>query len=77
MGTTLDRIADEAGLTRSNLAHFVGNRDEIIDAALERSVTRFTELMRAQVADLPPRSRRGLSSTACLPGATRSVARPC
>lgn len=53
-GSTLDRIADEAGLTRSNLAHFVGNRDEIIDAALERSVTRFTEQMQAQVADLPP-----------------------
>ena len=53
-GTTLNRIADEAGLTRSNLAHFVGNRDEIIDAALERSVTRFTEQMQAQVADLSP-----------------------
>jgi AcrR family transcriptional regulator len=52
-GTTLDRIADTAGLTRSNLAHFVGNRDEIIEAALERSVTRFTELMQAEVADLP------------------------
>lgn len=53
-GTTLDRIADEAGLTRSNLAHFVGNRDEIIEAAVERSVTRFIELMQAEVADLPP-----------------------
>ncbi len=41
-------------MTRSNLAHFVGNRDEIIDAALERSVTRFTEQMQARVADLPP-----------------------
>ena len=44
-------------MTRSNLAHFVGNRDEIIDAALEQSVTRFTEQMQAQVAGLPPEER--------------------
>ena len=53
-GTTMDRVAAEAGLTRSNLAHFVGNRDEIVDAALERSVTRFTEQMQTRVAHLPP-----------------------
>ena len=53
-GTTMDRVADEAGLTRSNLAHFVGNRDDVIDAALERSVTRFTEQMQTLVRHLPP-----------------------
>ena len=56
-GTTLERIADEAGMTRSNLAHFVGNRDEIMDAARQHSVTRFIEGMWARVADLAPPER--------------------
>ena len=55
--TTLERIADEAGLTRSNLAHFVGNRDEILDAALTQCVTRFSDEMTGLVSDLRPAER--------------------
>lgn len=53
-GTTLERIAQAAGISRSNLAHFVGNRDEIIDMAVADSVTRFTDAMMAGVDHLPP-----------------------
>ena len=55
--TTLECIAAQAGLTRSNLAYFVGNRDEIIEAALERSVSRFVDEMKGGVAGLPPEDR--------------------
>ena len=32
-GTTLDRIAEEAGMARGHVRHFAGNRDEILVAA--------------------------------------------
>ena len=32
-GTTLDRIAEEAGMARGHVRHFAGNRDEILLAA--------------------------------------------
>ncbi|MEL7209232.1 MAG: hypothetical protein AAGK32_13535, partial [Actinomycetota bacterium] len=56
-GTTLNRIAQIAGIPRSNLAHFVGNRDEIVDLAIVDSVTRFTDAMVDGVADVAPAER--------------------
>lgn len=58
-GSTLERIAAEAGVSRSNLAHFVGNRDEIIEAALTLSVDRYVDGMQAQLSDLPVEDRLG------------------
>ncbi len=55
--TTLAKIAEEANVSRSNLAHFVGNRDEIIDATVVQSVTRFRSGMSARVAKLDPEAR--------------------
>ena len=34
--TTLQNIADEAGITRSSVRHYIGNRDEIVSALIER-----------------------------------------
>ena len=58
-GSTLERIAAEAGVTRSNLAHFVGNRDEIIEAALTLSVNRYVEGMQARLSHLPVEDQLG------------------
>jgi TetR/AcrR family transcriptional regulator, transcriptional repressor of bet genes len=32
-GTTLDRIAEEAGMSRGHIRHFAGNRDEVLTEA--------------------------------------------
>lgn len=37
-GATLERLAEEAGLRRSLIRHYVGNRDELINALLERYI---------------------------------------
>lgn len=47
-GATLERIAEEAGLRRSLLRHYIGNRDELIDAL----TTRFIASSDAQVEAL-------------------------
>jgi AcrR family transcriptional regulator len=43
--TTLARIAERAGMQQSAIAHFVGNRDEVINAALERSTDFYEEVI--------------------------------
>jgi len=58
-GSTLERIAAEAGVTRSNLAHFVGNRDEIIEAALTLSADRYVEVMKTRLSHVPVEDQLG------------------
>lgn len=49
-GSSLEVIAEEANMKRSILRHYIGNRDEIIEALAERVIGRFgqetDELMR-------------------------------
>lgn len=42
-GAGLQRVADEAGLTRSLLRHHVGNREELLEALVERFTRRGEE----------------------------------
>ena len=44
-GATLERIAEEAGLQRSLLRHNVGNRDDLLDALLNRFLEKSTDDM--------------------------------
>ena len=41
IGTSLERVADEAGMKRSILRHYVGNRDDLIHALAERVVAKY------------------------------------
>lgn len=34
-GSTLDRVAEEAGVTRALVRHYLGNRDEVVVALAE------------------------------------------
>lgn len=45
-GSTLERIAEEAGVKRSILRHYIGNRDALLDAFLEKVVHRYREELR-------------------------------
>ena len=42
-GATLERIAEEAGLRRSLLRHYVGNKDDLLSALVDRFVARSKE----------------------------------
>ncbi len=41
--TTLQKVADEAGLPRSLVRYFVGNRDSMVDLLIARMIARTTE----------------------------------
>ena len=58
--TTLQDIADEAGVNRGILRHHIGNREDIVDAVIDRldekyDQTRFT-FLKEQAANSRPRS---------------------
>lgn len=57
VGTTMERIAEWAGIPRSAIAHFAGNRDDVIDAAIERSVDRFLSMTHDALAGAAPADR--------------------
>ena len=52
-GTSLEQVAKEAGVKRSILRHYVGNRDALINAMVERVVTKYAQQLEAMVAYLP------------------------
>lgn len=40
-GSSLEQIADEAGMKRSIIRHYIGNRDELVDQLVERTVANY------------------------------------
>ncbi len=52
-GTTMDRVAKEAGLARPLIRHNVGNRDDLLQATVERFIERSDVSMRQMIAALP------------------------
>lgn len=58
--TTLEAIAERAGVKRSAIAYFVGNRDDVIDAGVIRSVKRFQDSMIESVSDSRREDQLGL-----------------
>ena len=56
-GTTLENIADEAGMARRMIRHYLGNREEVITAAVVRIVDRFSKTIFAQLDHGDPKKR--------------------
>ncbi|MQY09440.1 TetR/AcrR family transcriptional regulator [Actinomadura macrotermitis] len=56
-GSTQERIAAVAGMSRSHVRHYAGNRDELIDALWEHVITPYFEEMHAALADRAPHER--------------------
>ena len=52
--TTMAKVAEEAGMQRSAISHFLGNRDDVIAATVERSCQYYVDLIRQIVAEAPP-----------------------
>ena len=49
-GSSLERVAEEAGVKRSILRHYLGNRDEMVVALAERVVGKYRDAFKGFVA---------------------------
>lgn len=48
--TTLDNVAEEAGVARRIIRHYVGNRDALIQTAVDRIIDRFSHQVFEEIA---------------------------
>lgn len=46
-GSSLEKIGEEAGMKRTILRHYIGNREDLIRMLCKRAVTRWSEQLRA------------------------------
>jgi AcrR family transcriptional regulator len=56
-GATQERIAAEAGVKRTLLRHYLGNKDEMVEALIKHVVTRFNSETDQMIAALPKTDR--------------------
>lgn len=52
-GTTLERVAEEAGVQRSIIRHYIGNRDDLITAAVDRIIHAYKAELANAIENLP------------------------
>ena len=53
LDTSLDQVAEEAGMTRSIIRHYIGNREEVINALVARITADYLAELRAEAAQIP------------------------
>lgn len=56
-GATLQRVADEAGVKLSMINHYIGKRETLVKAMVERFMERYREDTDAFLASFPPERR--------------------
>ena len=56
-GSSLEQVAEEAGVKRSILRHYIGNRDDMVVALAERVVGKYRQAFKDFVAGTTERSR--------------------
>lgn len=54
--SSLERIAAEAGVKRSIIRHYIGNRDEVLKALVDRITGRYIRELVAATENMPPQS---------------------
>ena len=52
-GTSLEQVAEEAGMTRSIIRHYIGNRDALVNALIERIINTYAEQLTAAYDAIP------------------------
>ncbi len=53
LDTSLDQVAEEAGMTRSIIRHYIGNREEVVNALIERITGDYLAELRADAEQIP------------------------
>ncbi|MBB2911015.1 AcrR family transcriptional regulator [Streptosporangium becharense] len=56
-GSTQERIAAAAGMSRSHIRHYLGNRDQLLDALWDHVITPYFTAMHSALADRVPEAR--------------------
>jgi len=56
-GTTLERVSEESGLSRSHVRHYVGNRDDLLRAFAHWLYTGYEAEFIGKVAEAPAREK--------------------
>lgn len=56
-GSSLERVADQAGVKRSIIRHYIGNREELVDALAERVAAQFHNQLASFVAGVSEQRR--------------------
>lgn len=56
-GSSLEKIAEEAGMRRSILRHYIGNRDELVEALAEKVISDYRQQMQILLQNLPSKNR--------------------
>jgi AcrR family transcriptional regulator len=59
----LEQIADTAGMQRSLIRHYVGNRDALVDEVVARIIERYLARLRALDAAIPASAAEALAAT--------------
>jgi AcrR family transcriptional regulator len=52
-GCTLERVAEEAGVQRSLIRHYIGNRDDLVTAAVNRIIAAYKAELAEAIENLP------------------------
>ncbi len=52
-GSSLEKIATEAGVKRAIIRHYIGNRDDLIEAAVSRIIASYRQELADAITDLP------------------------
>lgn len=53
LDTSLEQVAEEAGMTRSIIRHYIGNREEVVNTLIERITREYLAELRAEAAQIP------------------------
>lgn len=53
-GTSLEQVATEADMTRSIIRHYIGNRDKLVEALIERIIRQYTEQLTSAYEGISP-----------------------
>ncbi|KZY39661.1 MULTISPECIES: TetR/AcrR family transcriptional regulator [unclassified Oleiphilus] len=56
-GMTLDMVAEEAGMARRMIRHYVGNRKELIEAGVKRIISKFEDSVQQSMNVAEPEKR--------------------
>lgn len=57
LDTSLEQVAEEAGMTRSIIRHFIGNREEVINTLVDRIAKDYVRTLREESEKIPPDER--------------------
>lgn len=52
-GSSLEQIAQEAGVKRGTIRHYIGNRDDLIEAAVSRIISEYRQVLADAIENLP------------------------